>query len=130
MRVRNTERYDFLSNIIPCYCPQQSWGKVIFSEVCVKNSVYKGGLISQHALQVSKPTAKAEVEGSGRGVSGFTPRGVCISACTEIDIPLAQQIATAAGGMHPTGMHSGISHGFNKFVWIHRTRVIFESSPK
>ena len=25
------------------YCPQRSWGKVIFSEVCVKNSVHDGG---------------------------------------------------------------------------------------
>ena len=25
------------------YRPQRSWGKVIFSEVCVKNSVHKGG---------------------------------------------------------------------------------------
>ena len=24
------------------YRPQQSWGKVIFSEVCVKNSVHRG----------------------------------------------------------------------------------------
>ena len=25
-----------------CYCPQWSWGKVIFSEACVKNSVHGG----------------------------------------------------------------------------------------
>ena len=27
-----------------CYRPQRSWGKVIFSEVCVKNSVHGGGV--------------------------------------------------------------------------------------
>ena len=36
------------------------------------------------------------------GVSRPTPRG-CIPACTEADPSL---VATAAGGMHPTGMHS------------------------
>ena len=28
------------------YHPQRSWGKVIFSEVCVKNSVHKGGYMA------------------------------------------------------------------------------------
>ena len=27
-----------------CYRPQRSWGKVIFSEACVKNSVHSGGV--------------------------------------------------------------------------------------
>ena len=48
------------------YRPQRSWGKVIFSEACVKNSVH-GGVVSQHALQVSRPTPREEVEGSGLG---------------------------------------------------------------
>ena len=30
------------SSIIPFYRPQRSWGKVIFSEACVKNSVHRG----------------------------------------------------------------------------------------
>ena len=38
---------------------------------------------------------------SPRGVSRPTPGG-CIPACTEADPPMA----TAAGGRHPTGMHS------------------------
>ena len=28
------------TEMLSCYCPQRSWGKVIFSEVCVKNSVH------------------------------------------------------------------------------------------
>ena len=36
------------------YRPQRSWGKVIFSEACVKNSVHGGGaVVSEHALQVT-----------------------------------------------------------------------------
>ena len=45
------------------YRPQRSWGKVIFSEACVKNSVHG-------------PTPGGEV--------GW---GVCIPACTEADTP-------------------------------------------
>ena len=39
----------------------------------------RGGGVSQHALQVSRPTPKGELEGSGLGWGG---------------------------GLHPTGMHS------------------------
>ena len=31
------------------YCPQRSWGKVIFSEVCVKNSVHDGGCLGRRS---------------------------------------------------------------------------------
>ena len=49
--------------------------------------------------------SKGEVEGSGFGGSPGPPLvwGVCIPACTEADPP---PMATAAGGTHPTGMHS------------------------
>ena len=119
------------------YRPQRSWGKVIFSEACVKNSVHKGGgvvsqhalqVVSQHALQVSRPTPRGEVEVSGlMGSPGPhlgglkpTPRGFQahtqgvlqahtqggIPACTEADTPSPKKTANAAGGTHPTGMHS------------------------
>ena len=45
---------------------------------------------------VSRPTP-------GERVSRPRPRE-CIPACTDADTP--QQPATAAGGVHPTGMHS------------------------
>ena len=62
------------------------------------------GVVSQHAFQVCRPIPRGEVEGSGWGeVSRPTPRG-CIPACTETDPP--PPMATAAGGTHPTGMHS------------------------
>ena len=58
------------------------------------------GVVSQYALQVSRPTPRGEVEGSGRG--GAHPGG-CIPSCTEADPP---PMATAASDTHPTGMHS------------------------
>ena len=84
-----------------------------------------GGVISQHALQVSRPTRSGEVEGDlGGGSPGPHPRwklrvsqvhtqgglqahtcGVSIPACTEAEPP-PPPTATAAGGTHPTGMHS------------------------
>ena len=37
---------------------------------------FGGGVVSQHALQVSGPTPKGEVQGSGQGVSRPIPREV------------------------------------------------------
>ena len=46
------------------YCPQSSWGKVIFSEACVKNSVHMGeGACMAGGM-------------CGRGVDG---RGACVA---------------------------------------------------
>ena len=45
--------------IADIYRPQRSWGKVIFSEACVKNSVHRGGDL--------QATPRGEVEGSGLG---------------------------------------------------------------
>ena len=77
----------------------------VFTRIC--DSVHRGGgegVVSQHALQVSRPTLKGEVGGSdlGVGLQAHT-QGWCIPACTEADNP---STATAAGGTHPTGMHS------------------------
>ena len=65
------------------YHPQRSWGKVIFSEACVKNSVHRGvvsqhamQVVSQHALQVSRPTPRGEVEGSVLGGLQDNTQGV------------------------------------------------------
>ena len=157
----------FYKPLLQLFLPpaNEVWDKVLFSEACVKNSVQRGvvvsqhalqvvsqhalqvsrGMVSQHALQVSRPTPKGEVERSGFGgfpgphlggspgsypgespgphpgeLSRPTPRGGLqahtqrgspgphlggIPACTEADPP-PQQMATAVGGTHPTGMHS------------------------
>ena len=86
------------------YRPQWSWGKVIFSEACVKISVHRG--VSQHALQGPGPHLGGSW-GVWHGGSPGPHLGVGIPACTEADTPLPpQQTATARGGTHPTGMHS------------------------
>ena len=80
------------------------------------------GVVSQHALQVSRPTPRGEVVGSGQGVSRPTPRGspgphpggVYPSMYLGRPRPLA---ATAAGSTHPTGMHfcSDLNSNFSVF---------------
>ena len=74
-------------------------------------------VVSQHALQVSRPTPRGEVEGSGLG-GGVSPaphpggklRGLQAQTWGVSQHALKQtppqQTATAAGGTHPTGMHS------------------------
>ena len=110
MFVKNWGVCAFFAKILQNYVVQQiftignsSCGKVMFSQVCVKNSVHSGGGegVSQHALVV-----------------GW---GLCIPACTGqvgcvADTPLGRHppradtspppVATAPDGMHPTGMHS------------------------
>ena len=82
-------------NITRFYHLQTKFAKVMFLHVSV---ILSGGGVSQHALQVSRPTPKGEVEGSGRG--GCLLRG---GAYSVGGLPA---MATAAGGTHPTGMHS------------------------
>ena len=128
---------------LDCYRPQRSWGKVMFLHVSVILFMRGGipaypaaclqwGVVSQHALQVSRPTPRGEVEGSGLVVSRPTPRGLQahtwgvsrpnpggspgphlegLQAHTWGGYPSMYwgrppQTATAAGGKHPTGMHS------------------------
>ena len=149
--------------IVYFYCPQRSWGKVIFSQVSVilfteggypsmPFSRSPGGVVSQHALQVSRPTPrgkfrgiwpegvsrptpKGEVEGDlARGVPRPTPRGVCSGGgvpgpgdvCGD---PLG--MATAAGGTHPTGMHSCDSNKLiTKVIYKRTLRGLFNSSTR
>ena len=68
------------------YHPQRSWGKVMFLQVSV--ILFTGGVggwwwvVSQHALQVSSPTTKGGVEGSGQGgVSRPTWGGLQVHSC-------------------------------------------------
>ena len=55
-------------NAVCNYRPQRSWGKVIFSEACVKNSVHREG--------VSRLRPSGEVGGLASGVQTHTQRGV------------------------------------------------------
>ena len=62
---------------------KRSLGKVMFSQTCVKNSVHRGGSAPGGCLLWGGVSAP-------RGVPGGDPPGT----------------ATAAGGTHPTRMHS------------------------
>ena len=112
MFVKNWGVCAFFAKILQNYVVQQiftvgnsSCGKVMFSQVCVKNSVHSGGrgrvypsmhwswgggCVSQHAL--------------GRWVVWQTPPWAdTLPAQTA---PPPPPVATAPDGMHPTGMHS------------------------
>ena len=65
------------------YRPQRSCGKVMFSQACVKNSVQRGW-------------GACMAGGMHRRGGVWQGVGVC----------MAGETAIAAGGMHPTGMHS------------------------
>ena len=75
-----------------CYRPQRSCGKAIFSQACVKNSVHGGGggCLPQCIL-------------------GYTSLGRHPTrADTPHPVHAGIDMATAADGTHPTGMHSCI----------------------
>ena len=86
------------------YCPQTKFAKVTFLQLSVSHSVHSGGL--QAHTQGGKLGGWAGGSpGPHLGESqGPDPGGVCLSVCC--DPPPPQHTATAAGGTHPTGMHS------------------------
>ena len=71
-------QYEHLHIILYYYKPflppaNEVWGKVIFSEACVKNSVHGGeGVVSQHALQVVSQYA---LQVSSGGLQAYTLGG-------------------------------------------------------
>ena len=83
------------------------WGRVIFSEACVKNSVHRGGASSQVGFLWG---------GFLLGVlplGGLPPGGASSGGASSWGCFLwggawwrPPGTATAAGGTHPTGMHS------------------------
>ena len=91
------------------------WGKVIFSQACVKNSVHRGDACSR----VGAVPAPGGVPGLGGGAcsqGGACSRGGACSlgSCLALGVPALEGVpgrdppgtATAVGGTHPTGMHS------------------------
>ena len=76
------------------YRPQRSWGKVIFSEACVKISVHRGE--GEHGTGAWVAGGGMH-GGSGRRacvVGGMPGRGVCVAGGMYM-----------AGGMHGVDMH-------------------------
>ena len=77
------------------------------------NEVCEGYFFTRVFLSTGGGSPGPHLEGEGgrlRGLAGGSLQvhthggGECIPTCTEADTP--QQMATAAGGTHPTGMHS------------------------
>ena len=111
---------------------KEVWGKVIFSEACVKNSVHwgggalpgpgvgvcvcsEGGAWSGGVCVPSPGGAWSGVAWSGGAWSGGCllqggpgPGGSCSQGGCSPGVPGGDLpgTATAAGGTHPTGMHS------------------------
>ena len=107
------------------YRTQTKFAKVMFLHVsvCPQGVVSQHALqvVSQHALQVSRKrwciTAclagfHDHTQGGAWGV--WLGGGWCIPACTEADPTWLT--ATAAGGAHPTGMHSCSFCVFSVFI--------------
>ena len=55
------------------YRPQRSWGKVIFSETCVKNSVHRGGMHGKGGHAWPRGACQGGMHGMGACMAG----GVC-----------------------------------------------------
>ena len=88
------------TGMLSCYHPQRSCGKVIFSQVCVKNSDHGGGGVYLSACwDTHTPPAQSML--------GYTQP--LPSACLDTSpfpVHAGIDMATAADGTHPTGMHS------------------------
>ena len=79
-----------LSNTFTYYHLQHSCSKVMFSQASV--ILFTGVCVSQHALGQTPPA---------QCMLGYTPPTQCMLRYTP-----PPPVATAVGGMHPTGMHS------------------------
>ena len=81
----------------------------------------KGGVLSQHALQVVSQHALQQVS---RGWVPAPGGGVCSWGGLLLGVPGGDPPATAAGGTHPTGMHScfqyvcfSMTHVYVSEIW-------------
>ena len=98
----------FLSLLPPA---SKVWGKVIFSEACVKNSVHRGGVCCWgDAWSMGYATRGVPGPAGVPGHGGAWFRGECLvrggwsgggGMCGDPPVT-----ATAAGDTHPTGIHS------------------------
>ena len=98
------------------YRPQRSWGNVIFSEECAKNSVHSG--VCPVACWDTPPRPEADPLGPEASTPRTTgrqpPRADPSRADTPFSTVHAGRYGQQAGGMHPTGMHTCCIVKFNK----------------
>ena len=76
------------------YRPQRSWGKIIFSEACVKNSFYRGGGVHGRGGHVWRGACMA---GGCAWPGGHAWVGVCMAGG-----------ACMGGGVHGRGGHAWV----------------------
>ena len=119
------------------------WGKVIFSEACVKNSVYRGCLVQGGVCSWGDAWSRGGLSAPGGGVCSWeggmpgqgwwwcplpggivAPGGGAWSGGGGLlpGVPGGDpRTATAADGTHPTGMHSCLQFilitSFTKFMY-------------
>ena len=117
------------------YRPQRSCGKVIFSQACVKNSV-RGCLpqcmlgytsLGRHPPGQTHPLGRhplgrhhPQADPPSQCMLGYTPvhAGIHTPPCP---VHAGIDMATAADGMHPTGMHSCCLSIYVRFSFAHVT---------
>ena len=107
-----------------CYCPQRSYGKVIFSQACVKNSVH-GGCLPQCMLgytpQEQTPGSRHPPPAADTPLGPDPPQDQ--TPRSRHHPPPGKQTAAygqRAAGTHPTGMHSCLLCGDPKM----KTRLL------
>ena len=109
------------------YWPQRSWAKVIFSQVCVKNSVQRGGWVclsacwdaapnspgldpqSRHPLGADLPRSRhprVQTPPPRADPLGVDPPGADTPREQTLPRELTPAYGQRAAGTHPTGMHS------------------------
>ena len=100
VKLTSISDFSILSSLPPA---NEVWGKVIFSQACVKNSVHRGRGCLVWGRGV--PGARGVPGPGGPGPGGcLVPGGGSWSWGVPGGDP--PRTATAAGGTHPTGMHS------------------------
>ena len=86
------------------YGPQRSWGKVIFSEVCVKNSVHGGPCMARGVMHGRGMCVAGGHAWQWVGVGGHVWQGcVCGSGCMAGGACMAGGCAWQGRGVHGKG---------------------------
>ena len=104
------------------YRPQRSWGKIIFSEACVRNSVHGGVSARLHAGIHTPLGPEADTPLGPEADTRPDPRSRFPPYPEQTSIRNRPpgtvhpgRYGQQAGGMHPTGMHTCLWNQFQSF---------------
>ena len=92
-----------------------SWGKVIFSVACVKNSVHRGEYLGRYTPQAGTPPGQVHPPWADTPPQAGTPPRAGIPPRAVHAGRYGQQ----AGGTHPTGMHSCLMMLAKSVAYLH-----------